>query len=91
MPRGQLALDRVAHLGHVVPDHVGQDAGEEVQIGTAAGVRDAAALAAHELDRLLIVQGRPVRHDCAVTGVEIRVCHLTSLPGHASGCQLTNW
>ena len=59
MPVAELPLDRLAHLGHVVAEHVGQDAGEEVQVAVALAVGDAAALAADDLDRLVVVERRP--------------------------------
>jgi len=56
---GELALDRLAHLGDVVAEHVREDAAEEVQVGVAGGVGDAGAGAADELQGVLVVQGHP--------------------------------
>ena len=77
-PVRELPLDRLAHLGHVVAEHVGEDAGEEVEVAVALAVGDAAALAADDLDRLAVVDADPVRDDRAVAGEEIR--HDLSLP-----------
>ena len=69
---GDLPLDRVAHLGHVVAEHVREDAGEEVEVPAALGVGDPAALAADDLDRLVVVDTDPVGDDRAVAGEELR-------------------
>ena len=68
----ELALHRLAHLGHVIAQHVGQDPAEEVQVGAAGGVGDAAAAAAGELQRLGVVETEPVRDDAAVPLVKFR-------------------
>ncbi len=69
---GDLPLDRVANFGHVVAEHVSQDAGEEVKVLPALGVGDPAALAAYELDRLVVVNRDPVRDDRAMAGKKLR-------------------
>jgi len=48
---GELPLERLAHLGHVVAQHAGADAAEEVEVAAARRVSDAAALAADQLNR----------------------------------------
>jgi hypothetical protein len=69
---GDLPLDRVPHLGHVVAEHVGEDAGEEVEVAAALGVGDPAALSADDLDRLVVVDTDPVRDDRAMAGEKLR-------------------
>ena len=64
---GELALDGLAHLGHVVAEHVGEDAAEEVQIGVAGGVGDAAAGAVDEFQGVLVVESHPGGEHGAVT------------------------
>src|SRR5699024_9242960 len=71
-PLGELLLDRRTDLGHVVAEHVGRDAGEEVQIGVSFGVDYARALAADDLQGRVVVEGHPGRHDRAVAREEFR-------------------
>jgi hypothetical protein len=63
---GQLALHRLAYLGDVVPEHVGQDPAEEIEVGVAVGVSDPAAGTADDLDWLVVVQCHPARHNLPV-------------------------
>src|SRR5262249_23077313 len=65
-PGGELALDGVPDLGQVVPEHVGEDAAEEVEVAAPGGVGDAAAAAADEFQRVLVVQAHPVGQDSAM-------------------------
>ena len=60
-PRTQLPLHRLADLGDVVAEQVGQHPAEEVQIAAALGVGDPAAGAGNDLDRLGVVQRHPGR------------------------------
>ncbi len=76
----QLALDRLADLGHVVAQHVGQDPAEEIQVAAAVSVGDAAAAAAGEFQRLGVVEREPVGDDAAVPLEEFR--HAPSLAEH---------
>jgi hypothetical protein len=69
---GQLALDGLAHLRHVVPEHVREDAAEEVQVGPASGVGDPAAAATDQLQGVLVVQSYLVREHGAMTVEEFR-------------------
>src|SRR6516162_3700953 len=74
---GQLALHGVADLGQVVTQHVGEDAAEEVEVAAAGGVGDAAAAAADQFQRVLVVQAHPAGQDGAVPVRKI---------SHASQC-----
>jgi hypothetical protein len=64
---GQLALDGRPHLGDVVPEHVREDAAEEIQVGPAGRVGDPAAAAADQFQGVLVVQAHPVREHGAMT------------------------
>ena len=66
-----LRPDGVDHLGHVVAGHRREDPAEEVQVAAALTVPDPAALAAGQLDGLLVVQAEPVRHDPTVAGEQL--------------------
>jgi hypothetical protein len=61
-------VDRCAHLGHVVAEHVGEDAGEEVEVLPAVATTQAPAGAADDLQRLLVVERHPVREHGPVPG-----------------------
>ena len=74
----ELGADRVADLGHVVADRVGQDAGEEVEVAAALAVGHPAAVPAGDLDRLLVVQRQPVRQHGAVSGQQLPMRHRVS-------------
>src|SRR5262249_37656366 len=82
-PGGDLALDGVADLGQVVPEHVGEDAAEEVEVGAPGGVGDAAAAPADELQRVLVVQGHPVGQHSVVP--VHKISHADQSPARMSG------
>jgi hypothetical protein len=67
-PAADLPLDGLADLRDVIAEHVGEDAGEEVEVAAARGVGDARPLAADDLDRLVVIDADPVRDDRAVAG-----------------------
>ena len=56
-----LLADGVDDLGHGVAGDRREDAAEEVEVAVAVGVPHVPALAAHELDRLVVVQRQPAR------------------------------
>ncbi len=67
---GGLVADGLGDLGEGVGRHGGEDAAEEVEVAVALGVPDVAALAVRELQRPLVVEREPVRHDRLVAGVQ---------------------
>lgn len=69
----ELPLHRLPHLGHVVPEHVREDAREEVEVAVPLGVGHAAALAADDLDGFAVVERHPRRHDRPVALEQVRV------------------
>ena len=69
---GDLPFHRVPDLRDVVAEHVGQNAGEEVKVAAALTVGYPAALAADDLDRLVVVDPDPVGDDRAMAGEELR-------------------
>jgi len=68
-------LERLDDLRDVVADHAGQDAGEEVEVAVSLGVDHVPAISVDEGDRLVVVQGEPVRHDRPVPGEQFGVGH----------------
>jgi hypothetical protein len=67
-----LPADGVTDLGHVVPDHGGQHAAEEVQVGAPGRVGDVPAAAGDDLQRVVAVVDRhPGRHHGAVAVEEL--------------------
>src|SRR5262249_19920546 len=65
-PGGGLGLGGVPDLGQVIPEHVGEDAAEEVEVAAPGGVGDAAAAAADEFQWVLVVQAHPVGQDSSM-------------------------
>jgi len=74
-PSVDLGAQSVGDLGDVVADRVGQNAGEEVQVGGAVGVEDVSTLTPHDLDRLVVVQRLPGGHDRPVPRQQIGFGH----------------
>ena len=87
-PGGDLPLDRVPDLGDVVAEHVRQDAGEEVEVAAALAVGDPAALAADDLDRLVVVDPDPVGDDRAMAGEKLRHAPSLLAPVDAGGSDI---
>jgi len=79
-PPTDLLLHRLAHLGRVVAEHVGQDAREEVEVGGAFAVGDPAARAGHQLERAVVVERQPRRHDGPVPVEQVLGAHAFPLP-----------
>src|SRR5579863_5886094 len=84
-PGGDLPFDRVPDLGDVVAEHVGQDAGEEVKVAATLAVGDPAALAADDLDRLVVVDPDPVGDGRAMAGEKLRHAAYSPAPAAPLG------
>ena len=62
-----LLADRVDDLRHVVTADRREDAAEEVEVLVAVRVPDVPAFTAHQLDRFVVVEREPARHDRPMT------------------------